>query len=277
MEPIRKIISGSPELVRTINLMIDSVNAFQRLTGDGLVQVQKTGLNVSLKLDINRINGLLPKAKGASAPVFAVVVKDIKLDDETRVFPAGCTWGTPDDPWVLSGQKEYIVLLLGDDTEIYDDGETYDVDDYCIFEILADTSPMIESYAEVGYGYQLKYKCKTAVTSPEAFQYTKWELVDDYAEGQWEIDRAFSWDETSLKRVGEDSGDTNDIDLRNHIPWFEVGSTIPIKNYTLDDDGSSSETTTYHLFAQTFIYVDEAANSSISWNQEDSRAMCIFR
>lgn len=67
MESLRHITSGPPELVRTINRMIDAVNAFQRMTGDGFIQVQKGGQNVTLKLDIDRINGVMPKAKGGSS------------------------------------------------------------------------------------------------------------------------------------------------------------------------------------------------------------------
>lgn len=204
----------------------------------------------------------IDKGEPAPKPIFAVVVKDIRRDNPDRLFPENCTWGTPDDPWALTDQDTYIVINQSNTAEVYSAAATYEEDDFVLFTILATTDPMTEPKAEIGFGYKLLYKANTDIGTPESFQHSKWDLVTTFAEGQWEIEKAIGFDETSAKRPSED--------MRDMMPWFEVGSTVPIIKYILDE-------VDYQLFAQTFIYIDESDSSSISWNGDESRAMAVFR
>lgn len=201
--------------------------------------------NAGVGVQVRRRRGIM----GGFELITAIVVRDLKRDNPDRLFPTDCTWGTPDDPWELEDQKFYVVRLANDTTEVYDSGGSYIPGDYCIFEVLAD-SVTDEDFAEIGYGYQLKYKCTGDTSGP--FAASKWELVNAYTEGQWKIKRPVN--ESAI------------VDMRNYQPWFELDDLLPI-----------IEIDTIYLFWQTFIHTGSGSSSSITWNEKDGRAMAVFK
>jgi len=251
---LERFTKGNPETVRRLNAIVRAVNQLNRMTGDGMVNVSRTPAGLGLTINIHAIQEKIPQSGGGSDIETVSVVRDLKYDDPDREYPTGCTWGTPGNSWPLEDQKYYIVRLESDTTENYNPSTTYGEGDYCLFEVLATTSPMSEAFADIGYGYTLKYKCNAGGTpSPAgAFNYTKWTLVNAYSEGQWKVEYPMQ--------------ETEAVDMRDYIPWFDVGDELPVFN-----NGSD------HLIWQTFIHTGSDGNKSLSWNQDESRAMAVFR
>lgn len=202
------------------------------------------------RVQVRRRRGIMGGGDGVVYEMAAAnIVRDLKRDNPDRIYPTGCTWGTPDDPWLLEDQDYYIALLSDDTTEVYNPSTFYVAGGFCLFEVLAD-SVIDEDFADIGYGYQLKYKCTDDTTG--SFDYTKWVLVDAYSEGQWKIKFP----------VGESSV----VDMRNYLPWFKLDALLPIIEINGD-----------YLFWQTFTPIGAGGNCSISWNQNEKRAQTTYK
>jgi len=115
MNDIQIITKGEPEMVRTINSLIEAVNSLNRMTGDGLVFVDKTTGGIALKLDMDNINSLIDASGGGSnlATIWAIVTEIPKYNDTTKdryvVQKASVVTGT----WTGDGTDIIIERALG--------------------------------------------------------------------------------------------------------------------------------------------------------------------
>lgn len=249
------------------------LNSLSKMNGDGLVNVNRAGDGMSLKLNLQGLRSRIAKSGGGGGGTTiakAQVVKDLKYDDPDRVYPDGNQWTdcTDGDPWPLENQDAYIVRLSTDSTDTYSEIETYTTGDYCLHEITADsiinegTEDATADAADIGYGYILKWKC--TVTEGESttgtWKYADWELVDAYAEGQWKINTVYDSSAEHGRTVGEED------DMRNYTPWFAVDSEVPI----ISVGG-------VNIIFAVMNYLGEEGERSVAWNQDEYRLMSVYK
>jgi hypothetical protein len=85
MDPtIPFLTKGNPEVIRVMNQIIISVRALTNMVGDGVVNVQKTSSGVTLKLDIDRLAGELPKGGSAGGTTWYIVTENPVYNDPVR-------------------------------------------------------------------------------------------------------------------------------------------------------------------------------------------------
>ena len=56
------------------------------------------------------------------------------------------------------------------------------------------------------------------------------------------------------------------LDLRNFVPWFQVGDIVPV----IQMDGD-------FYIDQTLTFCGSAANCSIRWNETEGRMMAVYK
>jgi len=97
--------------------------------------------------------------------------------------------------------------------------------------------------------------------------HTSYPVTKPYFGANWEE----YWEviDVNLYLIGteEDEGYPN-VDVRNYIPWYEIGEIVPVI-YKADDKK-------YYIW-QTFTRVGEETARSLEWNKDYNRAMAVYR
>jgi len=70
---------------------------------------------------------------------------------------------------------------------------------------------------------------------------------------------------------------TESFDLRDFVPWLEVGDIVPAAYITLNNPSGASGVNFDNLYIlQTFSYVGDNTEKSISWNEDSGRLMSVY-
>ena len=148
-----------------------------------------------------------------------------------------------------NGRAWYTLRALDTDYTIWTDNTLYDI------EAEAGVPYVVWPDADGAY-----YKCKVTHTSDEEAGATPansslWEKQEE-TRVQWVVGKISA-----------------SMHLRDFIPWCVIGDEVPVISKVIDS--VTGETRIYIL--QTFTYTGSETQASLRWNDNDNRAMAVFR